>query len=200
MSRPKPREDPVNRSPEQIYDELLVLRCQDGESDAFSELADRWQGRLSRHAWRLAASHEVASDAVQEAWLAIVRNIRKLDDPARFPAWAYRIVTHKCADQVRRAVRRSKFDDELKRQPPAAPAVNGAFAADDQGAAVRRAMLELPADRRALLGLHYLEGVGVKEMASILEIPEGTVKSRLFTARKALKKALDQHKEERNRR
>lgn len=190
----------MNRSPEQIYDELLVLRCQDGESDAWFELAERWQGRLLRHAWRLAASREVASDAVQEAWLAIVRNIRKLDDPALFPAWAFRIVTHKCTDQVRRAVRRSKLDEELSRQPPAAPADNGAFAEDDGVTAVHRAMLELPADRRALLGLHYLEGIRVNEIASILGIPEGTVKSRLFTARKALKKALNDHMKERNRR
>lgn len=181
----------MNRSPEQIYDELLVLRCQDGESDALSELAERWQGRLHRHAWRLAASGEVASDAVQEAWLAIVRNIRRLDDPALFPAWAYRIVTHKCTDQVRRAVRRNQLDEELSQQPSAASADNDAFAEDDEITAMRRAMLELAADRRALLGLYYLEGVSVKEIATILSIPEGTVKSRLFTARKALKKALE---------
>ncbi|MCH9649482.1 MAG: RNA polymerase sigma factor [Deltaproteobacteria bacterium] len=190
----------MNRSPEQIYDELLVLRCQDGERDAWSELAERWQERLHRHAWRLAATHEVASDAVQEAWLAIVRNIRKLDDPALFPAWAYRIVTHKCTDQVRRAVRRSKFDAELSQQPPATPADNDAFAEDDDITTIRRAMLQLPSDRRALLGLHYLEGVSIHEIASILSIPEGTVKSRLFTARKALKKALDLQIQERNQR
>ena len=190
----------MSRSPEQIYDELLVLRCQDGERDAWLELVERWQDRLYRHAWRLAASREVGSEAVQEAWLAIVRNIRKLDDPALFPAWAYRIVTHKCTDHVRRAVRRRRFDEELSRQPPAAPADNEAFNADDEVATLRRAMLELPADRRALLVLHHLEGASVREIASILGIPEGTVKSRLFTARKALKKALDQHRQERSRR
>ena len=70
------------------YDELLVLRSQDGDRGALDELVNRWQGRFFRHACRLTANPDSARDAVQEAWIAIVRGLRRLDDPARFGPWA----------------------------------------------------------------------------------------------------------------
>src|SRR5882724_5213511 len=87
---------------DQVLDELLVLRFQDGDGEALNELVCRWQPRLLRHAWHLTRQLESAADATQESWLAIVRKIDRLRDPAAFRAWAYRIVTHKCADLTRR--------------------------------------------------------------------------------------------------
>ncbi len=177
------------RTPEQIYDELLVLRCQDGESAAFEELVRRWQERLWRYSRRLVDDSEAAWDVVQEAWMAIVRGIGRLDDPARFQPWAYRVVTHKCADWTRRTARRRRLTEEVSHQPlePAAPAE----AEEDEIARLRRAIAGLPAERRALLTLHYLEGIGIAEIAVVLGIPQGTVKSRLFHARNALKTSLE---------
>jgi len=86
----------VGRS-DRVLDELLVLRCQDGEANAFEELVGHWQRKLLRHALHLTGDADGANDVVQEAWFAIVRGIGRIDDPARFPAWAYRIVTHKAA-------------------------------------------------------------------------------------------------------
>ncbi len=185
------------RTPEQIFNELLVLRCQDGESEALGELAELWQERLWRHARRMTADPELANDAMQEAWMAIVRGIGKLGDPALFRPWAYRIVTHKCTDQIRRMSRRRELTEEMTRQPSPDTEENVA-AADDppEIARLRLAMASLPADRRALLALHYLEELGIGEMAAILGIPEGTVKSRLFNARRALKKALERTSDE----
>ncbi len=86
---------------DRALDELLVLRCQDGDGGAMDELVRRWHGRLLRHAWHLTRREDAASDVTQDAWVGIVRGIRRLSDPAMFRVWAYRIVTHKCADWMR---------------------------------------------------------------------------------------------------
>lgn len=80
---------------ERINDELLVIRAQEGAVEALSELIQRWQDRLWRLAWRLTDDEQAAWDVLQEAWIVISRRIRRLDDPAAFPAWAYRITTPK---------------------------------------------------------------------------------------------------------
>lgn len=85
---------------ERILDELLVLRSQDGDVAAFENLARSWQPRLLRLARRLTQSPE-AGEVVQEAWLAIVRGLPRLADPARFGTWAFRIVAHKSTDWIR---------------------------------------------------------------------------------------------------
>lgn len=184
------------RTYDQIYDELLVLRCQDGESDALEELVGRWQDRLRRHALRLCADPETAGDALQEAWIAIVRGLGKLHDPALFRPWAYRIVTHKCTDQVRRVSRRREVTEEVRRTAGDDGTVDPAADEPADVTALREAMASLPADRRALLALHYSEELGIAEIATILGIPEGTVKSRLWSARRALKNCLERTNDE----
>ncbi len=176
----------VGRS-ERVLDELLVLRCQDGEANAFEELVGRWQRKLLRHALHLTGDADGANDVVQEAWFAIVRGIGRVDDPTRFPAWAYRIVTHKAADWIRRRQRRRAVEDAL--EPPRATV--SSEGANDDVDALRAALRELPRDARVALSLHYLDGLGVRDMARALGIPAGTVKSRLFNARNKLKQVLE---------
>jgi len=182
----------VNRTHEDIADELLVLRCQDGDAEALKALIARWQPRLMRFAWRLTAEREAASDAVQDAWLAIVRGLRRLDDPARFRTWAYRIVRNRCVDFLRRrAVRRSKPQEPGDQ----APRLDEKFLknADPGGEvdALRAALRMLSDDDRAVLVLRYLDGMGVAEIARVLDVPAGTVKSRLHHARNRLKQVLE---------
>ena len=93
------------RTAEDIHDELLVMGCQDGDGQSLIALVNRWQPRLLCHAMRLTREHEAAMDVVQDAWVAIVRGIRRLDDPACFAPWVYRIVTNKCADWTRQRQR-----------------------------------------------------------------------------------------------
>ena len=103
----------MRRTIESIQDELLVLRCQDGEVKAFEQLIARWAPRLLRHAMRLTGEGEAAREVAQDAWMAIVKGIRRLNDPAGFRAWAYRIVSHKCADWVRSRTRQRGLQREL---------------------------------------------------------------------------------------
>ena len=180
----------VGRS-ERVFDELLVLRCQDGETNAFEELVGRWQRKLLRHALHLTGDADGANDVVQESWFAIVRGIGRVDDPARFPSWAYRIVTHKAADWIRKRQRRRAVEDALEDALEPPRPIVPQDSANDELDALRAALRNLPRDARVVLSLHYLEGLGVRDMARALGIPAGTVKSRLFNARNKLKQVLE---------
>lgn len=182
----------MKRTPEVIYDEWLVLRSQDGDADALRILAGRWHGRLLRHAARLTNDADGAAEAAQEAWLAIVRGLRRLDDPARFPAWSLRIVSFKCADWIRARSRdRERWSGSQGIETtPSAPAED-LTQHDDDLARLRAALRTLSADHRAALSLHYLEGMSVDDIAHALNIPPGTVKSRLHHARARLKETLE---------
>jgi RNA polymerase sigma-70 factor (ECF subfamily) len=178
---------------EQIVDELLVMECQDGSSKAMDLLVARWQKRLWRYACRLTGSVEAAWDVTQESWLAIVRGISRLNDPARFPSWAYRIVTNKARDWIAGAVK--------ARRPPVGYLGDESEASRSDEAQthdeLQTIMSRLPEPSRVVLALYYLEGFAVGDIAAILHIPPGTVKSRLHTARNELRTLWIQESEQR---
>jgi RNA polymerase sigma factor (sigma-70 family) len=174
---------------ERITDELLVLRCQEGDAAAFDQLILRWQERLWRHAWRLTGAEDAAWDALQETWTVVSRDIRRLTDAAAFPAWVYRINSNKCRDWVRRQSRRRRaeqaYSDQVRETREQA--------ADQQAqaASLQEALAQLPGADRAILALYYHEQFAVNEIADILHIPAGTVKSRLYYARSRLRQFLE---------
>ena len=177
------------RSREDILDELLVLRTQGGDVASLEVLARRWHPKLLRHAVRLTGEREGGADVAQEAWVAIVRGLRRLQDPGRFRAWAYRIVTRKSSDWIRSRQRRRKLGRRVELEPDETASENDSSADDVRR--VRQAMAALPADRRALLAMYYTEGMTVGEIAEALSIPRGTVKSRLFHTRNQLRESLE---------
>jgi len=162
------------------------MRCQQGDRQSFNLLVRRWQKPLWRYARSLTDSSDTAWDVTQETWMAILAKLRKLSDPAWFAAWAYRIVRNKAADHARRAARRNRLTNALAReqhadrQPPA----------DNPGDDLAAAMRKLPPDQRELLTLKYGRDLNLIEIALVLGIPIGTVKSRLHQARNELNKQI----------
>jgi RNA polymerase sigma-70 factor, ECF subfamily len=171
---------------DRLNDELLVLRCQEGDAEAFERLVERWQERLWRHAWRLTGDESAAWDAMQEAWIGISRGLRRLAEPAAFSGWAYQIVSHKCRDWLRRQ-RRQRQIDELYR----ADAQESCEPVGEQYGNLKEALAQLSGPDRALVSLRYEDGFSTAQIAAILGVPEGTVKSRLFYARKRLRQFLE---------
>lgn len=178
-----------------IENELLVLRCQEGDRAAFETLVQDWQERLWRHAWRLTRNEEAAWDVLQEALVAIAAGVRRLQDVATFPAWAYRIVSNKARDWIRRESRRRRAEEGFF-ETAHAGAENG-HEQDERGQAVREWIDRLPDAHRIILLLRYEQGFDTREIAEILGIPEGTVKSRLHTARKQLEQSAQEDHHER---
>ncbi|MFH1745480.1 MAG: RNA polymerase sigma factor [Planctomycetota bacterium] len=177
----------MNRTRDRVIDELLVVRCQEGGREAFDLLVRRWQRRLWRYARRLTGHDDAAWDVMQETWIAIMRQIRKLNDPAWFAAWAYRIVRNKCADYVRRASRRKKLAEALAEQQRA----TADSLRENPGDMVTEALRRLSTDQQELLALKYNADLNVVEIAVVLGIPTGTVKSRLHHAREELRNILE---------
>jgi len=172
------------RTPRDIETELLVLAAQGGCEKSLRLLIERHHQPLLTYAIACADSHDLGADALQDAWVQIVSGLRRLRDPASFRAWAYRVVTRRCADRVR-AQQRYRRDPE--RPPPRPRPAADADAAD----ALRSAIDALPRDLALTVRLYYAEGFPVRAVARILDIPENTVKSRLASARQKLAAAIE---------
>ncbi len=171
------------RGLERILDEYLVVLARDGGRAALERLAARWRPRHYAHARRLLDEPENAADAVQDAWVSIVRGISRIRDPAQFPAWSYAIVTRRCHDHMRRRSNDPKGDPDADPPDP-----HTADPGDDHD--LRRALARLPPGQRAAVALFYREGFSVAEIATALRLPPGTVKTRLFHARRTLRQIL----------
>lgn len=167
----------MKKSREQIYDELLVIKCKQGNKDAFDELVGRWQKRLWHYAFKVTGSESAAWDIVQETWYGIIKGIGKLEDVTVFPRWVFRITNNKCTDWLRKQRLQNRLNNELSKltKNDTGKKQNG----DEATESLRAAIEKLPPDRRALLTLRYHEGFDIGQIAEILSVPEGTVKSRL---------------------
>jgi RNA polymerase sigma factor (sigma-70 family) len=172
---------------ERIYDGYLIASARLGDRRAFGALAILWQRKLLVHAWRLLGDEEAARDSVQEGWAEIARGLPRLRDEAAFPAWAYRIVSRRCAKHVGRVQRRRRLEAAVAAEP-APEAAEPGEALDHER--VRRALRALPPDQQAAVALYHLEEMSVAEVAVALDVPAGTVKTRLMHARRKLRLAF----------
>lgn len=168
-------------------DELLVVRCQLGERDAFDALIRRWSASLHRYAFKLAGEAERANDLVQDVWLAVLRGLPNLRDAAQFRPWLFGIA-HRTFMERLRGRYAMPVDDGVDLEAVAADP------ADDDRELRERALVsgleQLPLIEREVLTLFYLEALSLADIASALRIPAGTVKSRLFRARTLLRRHL----------
>lgn len=173
---------------DRAMDAWLVVAAQSGDRRAIALLARRWHRRLVAHGWRLTGDRAMAEEAVQTAWIDIVRGITRLRDERAFPAWAYRIVTRKTAAAIGERVASRAIAAALEEETPPPPP--GPEDAADRST-LRHAVAALPPGQRAAVALHYFEGLSVAETAVALGIPAGTVKTRLMYARARLKAILE---------
>jgi RNA polymerase sigma factor (sigma-70 family) len=190
----------VSRGPDEILEEWLVIEAQSGRPAALQALAHRWHPRLVGHAYRRTGQPEAAAEVVQEAWIAIIRGLRGLEDPAYFRVWAYRIVDRKAVDWIRQRRRGREMvnrlaDDPSLHGPGCDPGVDArrheSESREEPIEQLRSALRRLPDESRILLTMFYVDDLSVIEIAEALALPEGTVKSRLFYARKRLRESFE---------
>ena len=168
-------------------DVRLVERAQGGDRDAFAELATMLSDRLYAVGVRILRDGEGAGDALQSALAMIWRDLPTLRDPARFEAWAYRVMVRRCG-AVRRRLRGRPSPLEL--QPNDAVIPDAALSVSQRDE-FERAFKRLSTDQRTVLVLMYYRGHSVAEIADVLNVAEGTVKSRLYYARQAMRAAIE---------
>ncbi len=170
----------------------LIERARNGDVDAFDALlAHRFEAML-RTATAIIGDPDEARDATQESLLTIWRELPSLRLEDRFDAWAGRILVNRCRLTVKRRGRRATREVTLEASGRSdQPSVGGSDEAFNGREPIERAFERLKRDDRALLVMHHLEGLQVADIAERLEIRVGTAKSRLFTARRALERALE---------
>ncbi|HWB10078.1 MAG TPA: RNA polymerase sigma factor [Pirellulales bacterium] len=170
-------------------DELLALRCQLGEAEAFEELVQEFERPLLYYAAKLLGDQNLAFDILQEAWLRAFHQIRRLSQPASIRAWLYRMVHGLAIDRLRHDRSRRRVEQETVEWLNEA-VESPAFGPQDT-AAIHGALDELELAHREVLVLHFLEDLSIAEIASVLDCPPGTIKSRIHYAKRALRLVLD---------
>jgi RNA polymerase sigma-70 factor, ECF subfamily len=162
----------------------LLRRHLAGDPDAFSEIVRRHRDQLWAVALRTTGDAEDAADAVQEALISAMRNAASFRGDAKLSTWLHRIVVNACLDRLRR--RASHPTTALPDDDHAPANTRDVFADRDTAADVRAALATLPVEQRAALVLVDIEGYPVDEVARMLEVPSGTVKSRCARGRAKL--------------
>jgi len=158
-----------------IQNQLLVMDAQSGDAGAMEKLVSRWQKRLWLHALRLTGETQAAWDVTQQTWLAIIKGLRKLHDPANFRAWAYKITTNKSIDWIKKAKTNKHVSMEQ---------IHEHQCKEQKDTGIHELLERLEMRKKVVLCLYYFEQFTVPEISIALKIPKGTVKSRLHSARK----------------
>jgi len=187
--RPMERTDP---------DRETAARAAAGDGPAFRALVDAWRGRVLAFCARMTRDRATAEDLAQEVFLHLYQVLRRYDPGRPFAPWMRRVTANCVLNRLRArpAATRSLDDPDAppradSRSPDPVRAAEGA----DQARAVRLHLARLPEGWRAVVALRYSEGLSIAEIASALDLPENTVKTRLFRAREALREALRTERE-----
>jgi RNA polymerase sigma-70 factor, ECF subfamily len=182
-------------------DRQYVVLCQKGDTEAFGELVDRYQKKMLNIAYRMTGDYDDACDVVQEAFLAAFRAIKKFKGDAQFSTWLYRIVVNHTKNRLKQVQslkhhEQATINDFAEEGRTFCPACATDKYPDEQmvqqerEAQVQQCISKLDNEYREVLVLRDIQGFSYEEIRDVLQIPDGTVKSRLSRARCALKDCL----------
>jgi RNA polymerase sigma-70 factor (ECF subfamily) len=169
----------------EVEDRDLIAKARRGHVDAHNVLVSRWEKRVFNYLLRLVRNREDALDLTQDVFLKTYQNLSKLDDPAKFPAWLFRIAHNEAYSLLRK----TKPDGEMPADLQTSEARSRMFPME-LTLAVESALTRLSIDQREAVVLKVYQGFKFEEMAEILACPVSTVKSRVYTALDLLKETL----------
>lgn len=171
-----------------------IARAQQGDGQAFGELVEQHRQGVLNVVYRMCGDPHLAEEAAQEAFLRAWQNLRQYNPRFAFRSWVYRIALNHAIDVLRRRTETSDIEAE-----PITADIDGPEASlerKEQVEQVQQAVLGLPAASRAVLILREYEGMTYQEMAEALDIPIGTVMSRLSYARNQVRQTMHRYLEE----
>ena len=167
---------------------MLAIRCQLGEPAAFDDLIERWHGPLWTYIRRVVGDEDAALEVVQDVWIKVLRGIPKLRDGSKLRAWLFGIARRTVMDRLRE---RYAGPIETEIDLGEVPADTWPSHDEHELQQLEGALARLPGVERDVLTLFYLEDLTLADIAEALKVPVGTVKSRLFRARRMLREAMD---------
>lgn len=181
-------------------DAALIRRCQRGDFEAMNELIQAYQKHVFNLAFRLSGNYDDAQDIAQEAFIRVFNSINSFRGEANFSTWIYRIVTNVFLDERKKQRVRDhgSLDEYLELEDSSvarqiedpSPGPEASVEQRERNEVVGQAVLALPENQRVMIALYHFQGRSYEEIADIMQLPIGTVKSRLNRARLALKEKL----------
>lgn len=187
-------------------DRQLIERCQNGDREAFDALVRRYEKQAYNLAYRLTGNYDDASDVVVEAFVRAFQGLRTFRGDANFSTWLHRVVVNTFLDLRKRSKGRHQVvsleeqieleGDALTRQiEDTSPGPQELVEEQEREQVLQRAIDQLSPERRILIVLYHFENLSYEEIAQMLKLPVGTVKSRLNRARLALREILEPSRE-----
>lgn len=183
----------------------MILRCKQGDRDAFNMLMEKYQTIVFNTAYGMLSNYEDASDAAQEVFIKVYRSIASFKGQSSFTTWLYRICANVCSDILRKRQRRgTTISLDAEREDDASPiselrseeaTPEEQLEMNEAQKAVWNAIKELKKEYREIIVYSDIQQLSYDEIAKIIKCPTGTVKSRLNRARNALKKKLLKNRE-----
>jgi RNA polymerase sigma-70 factor (ECF subfamily) len=176
----------LSRDKQLLESALLVVRWQRGDRNAFAGIVELWERSLFLYLRRLTASEADAWELLQETWLKLLRSLETLRDPQTLPAFLYATARHTAVSHFRG---RKAETEHYPAEAPDERSLND-LTEFDNAEEIHHALDQLPLPQREALTLFFLQDLSLDEMATLLEAPIGTVKSRLHYAKAALRSIL----------
>jgi RNA polymerase sigma-70 factor (ECF subfamily) len=181
-------------------DEELMLRLKAGDRQAFDAIVERYRDRMVSYAYRMVGNAELAQDVAQETFVRVFKSAQTFRDDGRLSPWLYRIASNVClSEQTRRAKEALNVDyDTLEDMHDSGVLVDDQVLASLTGEKLSRAITKLSTLHKTALTMHIYQGLTYVEIGEALNIPTGTVKSRIFYAIRKLREVLDVDLEDHN--
>ena len=183
-------------------DAVLIDRAQRGDRDAIDQLVAKYQARAYQFAYRLSGNQDDAADLVAEAFVRVYTALPRFRKDSQFSTWLFRIVTNCFLDQKKKETRRPTdqledawLDADAKSTIVAPDSPEEASERTEREAVMAKAIEKLPDYQRAMIVMFHLENLSYEDIAKTLDMPVGTVKSRLNRARLALREILEPYAE-----
>ena len=165
-------------------DEIAIEKCRNGEREAFRHLVEKYQRQAISHATAILGSREDALDAAQEAFIDAFKALKQFDSSRPFYPWFYVLLRNRCFKLAARKRETESIDETVLVAP-------NSTVQSERILALENALRSLDMEDREIVTLKYFDGLSYNELAARLQIPKGTVMSRLFHARKKLQAKLE---------
>jgi RNA polymerase sigma-70 factor (ECF subfamily) len=182
-----------------LSDSELINQFNNGNKEAFTKLIERYQHKIYNSTFRMLGNHEDARDMAQETFIRVYKNLSKFEANSSFSTWLFRITTNICRDELRRRQRKIKTsnlsgEEASERNLQGMKEINNPekiSIANELNVTIQELVNQLVPEQKTVFVLREFEGLNYQEIANILDISMGTVKSRLSRARRALREDLN---------
>ncbi|MBI4208095.1 MAG: sigma-70 family RNA polymerase sigma factor [Deltaproteobacteria bacterium] len=181
-----------------LDDPALIQKILDGGYAAFEQLVQKYEKETIRLVQSIVKDESMVGDVVQETFFQVYQKLKDFKGESSFKTWLYRITVNTSLEEMRKHRRwswwkRERTEELAQEMDPPLSSAEEKLIDFEQSSLIRSLLDQLPEESRLILHLRYYENLETPEMAAILSVPEGTVRSRLFNARKRLEKLLTPH-------